>query len=386
MRNNARALSFAVFLSGSLTAAPALAEEAASVARPGFLAQAATLDAQTTAATDGLWLQLSDGYWEQAIDELRPRQLALERARQLSEQVHDAKGDGGSAPVGESLGAASADDLARESNNPLGGDFILWLNFFDIDQNQGNITDQNRYSYSHLFQPVIPFAMPQIGEHWILVNRPTFPTFIDQEVPGGPNPTKPGISEFDNKRGFGDIEYFALLGTSTPTESGWLAESFGEGDTVLAGGFTTRFPTGKSSLSENVYAAGPAATAAYVGKDWTFAVLGQHWWDYAKQGDRGGDDFNFTRMQVFYFKTLPDGWQVGGSPTITADWSESRDDRWTVPIGLGVFKTTFLGDLPIKLGVEIQPSIIRPDSYGSDWKIQFSIIPITPNFVSKLFE
>ena len=68
MRNNARALSFAVFLSGSLTAAPALAEEAASVARPGSLAQAATLDAQTKAATDGLWLQLSDGYWEQAIE------------------------------------------------------------------------------------------------------------------------------------------------------------------------------------------------------------------------------------------------------------------------------------------------------------------------------
>ncbi len=70
---------------------------------------------------------------------------------------------------------------------------------------------------------------------------------------------------------------------------------------MLAGGFTTRFPTGKSSLSENVYAAGPAATAAYVGEDWTFGVLGQHWWDYSKQGDRGGDDFNFTRLQLFYF-------------------------------------------------------------------------------------
>jgi hypothetical protein len=71
MRKNARALSFAVFLSGSLTAAPALAEEAASATRPGSLAQAATLDAQTTAATDGLSLQFSGGSWEQAMDELR---------------------------------------------------------------------------------------------------------------------------------------------------------------------------------------------------------------------------------------------------------------------------------------------------------------------------
>ncbi len=392
MSRSHKALSIALFLAGSLATTSALAEDPASPAQPSSTGQAVTLDARGQSATNGLSLQLSPVDWNNVIAELNGDQPAPANGLQLAEQPPAANASLFIAQAGDSSGAAdpsgaasgqfSAAEAARQSNNPLGGDFIIWLNFFDIAQQDGDITDEDRHSYVHLFQPIIPFKIPQIGENWIYVNRPTIPTTIDIELPVSPDSSRPDQFRFDNKGGFGDVEYFGLLGTSTPTKTG-LATAFGEGDTVIAGGFTSRFPTGKGSLTENVYAAGPAATAGYIGKDWTLAFLLQHWWDYGKAGS-GVDDFNFSRLQLFYFKSFPGAWQVGGSPIITADWTESSDDRWTVPIGVAAFKTLDLGPVKLKLGAEFRPSIVSPDSLGNDWEIEFSVIPITTNFFQQM--
>ncbi len=389
-----RALGVTLFLAGSLATTPALSQEAATPERPGSAAQDIALDAGEQSAPNGLSLQLSPVDWNNVIAELNGDQSAPANRLQLAEQPPAANanlflaqaGDssGAAAPGGQPSGRLDAAEVARQSNNPLGGDFILWLNFFDITQLNGDITGEARNAYVHLFQPIIPFRIPQIGENWIYVNRPTIPTTIDTELPVSPDSSRPDQFRFDNKGGFGDVEYFGLLGTSTPTKTG-LATVFGEGDAVLAGGFTSRFPTGKGSLTESVYAAGPAATAAFIGKDWTVATLIQHWWDYAKAGS-GIDDFNFSRIQVFYFRSLPGAWQIGGTPIITADWTESDDDRWTVPIGLGAFKTLDLGPIKLKVGAEFRPSIISPDPIGSDWEIEFQVIPITTNFFAKMLE
>lgn len=369
------ALSLALLFAGNFSTSPAHSEEAGSAGWRDIGTESIALYTGPEPQSDAVSVQPSGSSWYEALSFGYP---ASALAPQLAQDAPDTKKDSADTVL------TNANEITRQSNNPLGGDFILWLNFIDIDKQQGDITGDDRFAYSHLIQPVIPFKVPQIGENWVFVNRPTFPTVIDREVPTGPDSSDPGRAEFDHKGGFGDIEYLAFLGTSTPTETGWLAESFGVGDAVVAGGFTTRFPTGKDSVSENVWAAGPAATAAYLGKDWTFATLVQHWWDYEQQSN--GDDFNFTRLQLFYFYSLPDGWQVGGSPKITANWTESSSDRWTVPIGIAGFKTVFLGDLPVKLGVELRPTVIRPDSLGTDWQIEFSIIPVTPNFIASWFD
>ncbi len=313
--------------------------------------------------------------------ELRAPQIAQGRSR--TGNVDQAPADEATPDEGEQ-GEDSAADIARKITNPLGGDIIIGFNFLQIEQQQGDIADKNQYAYTYQFQPVLPIRLPALGEHWLVVNRPTISYNPSADIPSGPDGSKkPGISEFNNRSGWADTEYFALLGTSVPTKTGRLAEWFGEGDRVLAAGFTTRWPTGKKSLSENVYAAGPAASAAYIGKDWIFASLFQHWWDYAEEN--GADDFNFSRVQLVYLRNLPGAWQIGGTPFQAADWSESGDDRWTVQVGLGVFKTVFLGKLPVRMGVEFRPSIISPDAFGTDWNIEFSFTPVVPNFVDKWF-
>ena len=75
-----------------------------------------------------------------------------------------------------------------------------------------------------------------------------------------------------------------------------------------------------------------------------------------------------------------DGWQIGGTPIITADWEAKGSDVWTVPIGLGIYKTHFFGKMPIKLGIEGQYKPIRPDSFGQEYNIRIVIAPIIPNF------
>ncbi len=89
---------------------------------------------------------------------------------------------------------------------------------------------------------------------------------------------------------------------------------------------------------------------------------------------------NFSWLNLFYFLNLENGWQVGGTPILTADWeSDDTDDRFTIPIGLGVYKTHFFGKMPMKLGLEAQYMPIRPDTLGQQFNIRVVLAPIVPS-------
>ena len=321
-------------------------------------------------------------------DWLRPLSSETELNLHIAANDRGAGGDDEGAGTGEEAkttsGSALVDKAARETVNPLGGDFIIWFNLFNVGWFEGDLTDKTRYGGLYQFQPVIPINVPQIGEHWVWVNRPTVNVALDQSVPTVPSATQPGVFEFDRKGGLGDVEYFTLLGTSIPTKSGWAAENMGEGHRVLAAGFTTRWPTGRDNFTDNVYALGPAFTMAYVGNKWVLGTLIQHWWSIKKTG--GADDTSRSTFQYFYFRNFEGGWQIGGSPTWSVNWKGESGDRLSMPLGIGVFKTFLVGKNPLRLGVEMRPFLDRPDSFGSDWAIEFSITPLTPNFFANLFK
>jgi hypothetical protein len=64
---------------------------------------------------------------------------------------------------------------------------------------------------------------------------------------------------------------------------------------------------------------------------------------------------------------------------LSIDWEEDSDDRYTVPVGLGVTKTVRWGKVPIKLRLETHYSVVRPDDYGNEWVIRFQFTPVIPN-------
>ncbi len=87
-----------------------------------------------------------------------------------------------------------ADEAARQTSNPLGGDFMVLINEWNFDFYDGDLPGaDDQESITHIFQPVIPFSMAEtIGPDWILVNRPTLPIIYTADVPsGGFNPVFP---------------------------------------------------------------------------------------------------------------------------------------------------------------------------------------------------
>jgi len=64
-----------------------------------------------------------------------------------------------------------------------------------------------------------------------------------------------------------------------------------------------------------------------------------------------------------------DGWSVGSSPNITANWIASGG-KWTVPVGGGFSKVIRLGEQPIKLGFDAYYNAIRPTAGNDTWLLQ----------------
>jgi hypothetical protein len=79
---------------------------------------------------------------------------------------------------------------------------------------------------------------------------------------------------------------------------------------------------------------------------------------------------------------LPGEWQIGMSPNITMNWEADPDNRFTVPVGLGVGKLIKLGKLPVKIQLQGQYSVIHPDDHGQRWNFQLQVTPVIPNLIS----
>jgi hypothetical protein len=112
-------------------------------------------------------------------------------------------------------------------------------------------------------------------------------------------------------------------------------------------------------------------------RPWTIGVLVEHWWSYAGDGERL--DKNQTDFKYIARYNLPRAWSVGLGPTITIDWEADSNDRWTVPVGLGVTKTVRIGKVPLKFRAEAHYSVVSPDSFGEEWKFLFRIAPVIPS-------
>ncbi|BEQ13807.1 hypothetical protein [Desulfoferula mesophila] len=249
----------------------------------------------------------------------------------------------------------SLDQVSNELNNPLTS---LWSinNEFDF-QYYGGDAGGDELQAVWQFRPVMPV---DLGNNWIYVNRPTIPVVFQQPY------FNTSSFSWDEDSGLGDIQYLGLIGKSLPNGVVW------------AGGFTSSFPSASPSvLGSGKWSVGPAFAVATLQKKYVLGALYQQWWSVAGQEDR--DNVNFSALQVFYFLNFANGWQVGGSPVLSANWMADSDNRYNVPVGLGVFKTLRLGRLPVRIGVEYDYSVVQEDTWGRDYLIKFVITPVIPS-------
>jgi thiamine biosynthesis lipoprotein ApbE len=110
--------------------------------------------------------------------------LAVLEEQHLFAQTQAAEQNDSNQSTEKDSALSGANEAARQSSNPLGGDFFILLNQIDNFAMQGDITDKTRWINNWAFQPVVPVPMDKtIGKHWIWVNRPTFNFVLNADLP-----------------------------------------------------------------------------------------------------------------------------------------------------------------------------------------------------------
>ncbi len=94
---------------------------------------------------------------------------------------------------------------------------------------------------------------------------------------------------------------------------------------------------------------------------WSIGVLFQNWWSF---GGGRRDEAASMNLQPIAAYFLANGWSIGYSGNILANWKNREGSDFTVPIGIGLSKVAKLGKLPVKIGLGVQWMAVQPDRYG----------------------
>jgi hypothetical protein len=251
-----------------------------------------------------------------------------------------------------SSGEPSASELNRQLTNPVSSIWSISNQFNNFELNNG------QWSNNWNFQPVMPVSLTKDLN---LITRPVMPFYNIV-----PHETSPG--EFARDAGLGDL---ALLELLSPAHSGnW----------VLGAGPTAIFPTATSGFTgQGKWQLGPSVVVGYLTKQFFIGVFPQQWWSIGRENGR--PDTNQKNLHPIATLFFGEGWSVGYSGNILADWTAPSPDVWTIPVGLGLGKVVKLGRLPVKIQLAVQYMPVHPRISGQEWNVQVQITPVIPKLI-----
>jgi hypothetical protein len=185
---------------------------------------------------------------------------------------------------------------------------------------------------------VIPI---HINEDWNIITRTILPLIWQPSLQ--PGQTVPF--------GTGPTTFSAFLSPHNPT-NGWL---WGVGP------------------ERNAWVArvgrGPTAVLVYLNGPWVAGALVNNVWWFGGTTGRTGTNYNMFLVQPFVDHSFGEGWYVGTSPIITANWLTSGDHAWTLPVGGSVGRVIKIGGkLPVNLSIGAYDNVLRPN-YGTTWQL-----------------
>ena len=253
-------------------------------------------------------------------------------------------------------------EIGAKLSNPVSDIWALNTQF-GLTFNDGDVnTGDPEVGFNMVFQPLLP--LPLFSE-WLLIVRPTIPILFGQPVPKG-------FDDFDEKTGFGDTFLPLLL---SPPAGNWL----------LGLGPTFTLPTSTvDAFGRQQWAVGPTAIIGYITEKTVMAVFPQYFFGIGSRGDQDDTpDASYMSLLYIFFYNLPDAWQVGFNPTITYDDKALSDNKWNVPIGLTVTKTTRFGKQPVKFQFGFEYSVVNQDAFGQRFQVKLNVIPVIPRLIKK---
>jgi hypothetical protein len=223
----------------------------------------------------------------------------------------------------------SAPNLNKELHNPLTN---LKEVFYQIDALSG-VGDKDKTATSLSIEPLYPF---DLVNDWRLVTYSIFPLI-----------SQPGmVAGDDRKYGLGDTRFYGYF--VPPDEEGLL---WGFGPSL-------QIPTHTDdALGNDKWAAGPALIVGAQPGNWSLWALFDNIWSFAGSGETI-NEFSF-QYQVVYL--LPEDWFLISNWTVEADWEETGDERWTVPLGGGFGRQFKIGSHQFQLYTQMGYNVEAPD-------------------------
>ena len=248
--------------------------------------------------------------------------------------------------------ALSDEELAAKLANPTVPVMTIGNNFdyvaFKGDLSEANDQDAFRYT----FQTVFPFKLRQGGSVFF---RPAIPVLFNDPVPGAGGFDSVGVD-------LGDTGFDFSYGTTTDSGLIW------------GGGLVGTLPTATDdALGKDQWALGPELLLGQIG-DWgVLTAILSHQWDIS--GGDPGVETNLTSLNYIYAFPMGNGWQFSAAPAITYDHTRPTD-KLTLPLGIGVAKTTTLGGRIWKFQIQYWNYVKGSAAFSPEHQIRISINPV----------
>jgi hypothetical protein len=234
--------------------------------------------------------------------------------------------------------------LAKEAKNPF-ADLINLQLYNDATlgvgpdkQTQGVVT----------IQPLIPITL---NADWTLITRTVLPLIA-----------QPGLAPGEGwNRGQGDTQLTTFI---SPARTGALVWGIGP---------VFQIPTAANdALGQGKWGAGPAAGVQWTGQQWTFGALINNTWSFAGDASRAAVNQMQLEPEINYnFQSNPNRY-LSFSPTITANWQAGGNERWTVPISLGIGQLVKIGRQSVNFQATAFYNVAAPPGSGN-WTLELLV-------------
>ena len=246
------------------------------------------------------------------------------------------------APAGPAPSQASGTAQGVQAQNPL---TPLWG---IINENYTNISMGPLHKTQNVLigEPVLPL---NLTPDWNLVTRWNTPIVYMPRLadPVGPFP---GIGpEF----GLGNMQPQFFFTPAHP------------GNFTFAVGPSLWLPTATDkTLGINKWGGGPVVVGLTTQGPLLAGFLAQNIWAGTTGTSQTLTKINTTTIMPFVFYNFPGGWFLTSRPVITADWTVSPHNRWTVPIGGGFGRVFPVGNMVMDVHVQGFYNGVTPPAAG----------------------
>jgi len=91
----------------------------------------------------------------------------------------------------------------------------------------------------------------------------------------------------------------------------------------------------------------------------------------------GAPKTNLLTLQPFVNYNFGKGWAISSAPLMTANWDAADGNEWTMPIGIGLTRTTVFNRRPMSLGVNYYYNVEGPDGSAAQ-QLRFVVTLLYP--------